>query len=64
MSIFLYLTVLISSPFQNSEPSYLAIVGADIHTVSDGLIQDGIILCKIIEYLKLVSVFVYLTPRK
>ena len=46
MNIFLYLTVLISSPFQNTDPSYLAIVGADIHTVSDGLIQDGIILCK------------------
>ena len=40
MNILLYISVLISSPFQNSEPSYLAIVGGDIHTVSDGLIQD------------------------
>jgi len=34
------------------DSSYLAIVGGDIHTVSDGVIMKGVVLCKDSRILK------------
>ncbi|MDP6962748.1 MAG: amidohydrolase family protein [Planctomycetota bacterium] len=37
---------------QESDASYLAIVGGDIHTVTDGVIMKGVVLCKDSRILK------------
>jgi hypothetical protein len=50
--LILALLVSASAAAQEDGSSYLAIVGGDIHTVTDGVIKNGVVLCKDSRILK------------